>query len=233
MNSFVFDLDDTLTDARQVIDNDFKNFMHEFAGNNSCYICTGSDYGKIVEQIGTDLCNQFETIFACSGNHHLKQGKEIYKSKWQLTSDQQGFLIKELSNNTHFKYNPSTGNHLELRTGSANLSIPGRNATQKQRDEFEIWEKANKSREPIAERFNKLFPDCEAIVAGVTGIDIFEKGKSKAQVKALLSNIIFFGDRCYPGGNDYPLSSIVDTHFQIDNGWKQTFEILKDQYHNH
>lgn len=230
MTSFVFDLDDTLTDARQVINNDFKIFLHEFAGTNSCYICTGSDYGKIVEQLGTELCNKFETIFACSGNHHLKQGKEVYKSTWQLTDKQQNFLLQELDN-IDYKY--KTGNHLELRIGSANLSIPGRNATQKQRDEFEIWEQNNKSRQPIAERFNKLYPTSEAIVAGVTGIDIFEKGKSKAQVKAILDDIVFFGDRCYPGGNDYPLSSIVETYFQIDNGWKQTFEILKKQYHNH
>ena len=81
MNDFIFDLDGTLTDARQYIDPEFEEFLHEFTGKHLCYICTGSDYPKVEEQLGKELTDKFDTVFACSGNHHISKGKEIYKAE--------------------------------------------------------------------------------------------------------------------------------------------------------
>ena len=45
----------------------------------------------------------------------------------------------------------------------------------------------------------------EATIGGQISIDIYPKGKNKAQVlEDILGPITFFGDKCQPGGNDYP-----------------------------
>lgn len=232
MTNFIFDIDGTLTDARQPIDKEFEKYLHELAGKYSCYICTGSDYPKVEEQLGIDLCNAFEGIFTCSGNQLIKQGKEVYKNTWQLTKEQQEFLLNQLD---LIPYPEKTGKHLELRIGSANLSIPGRNANNDQRAAFVAWDKEHNPRPTLVELFNKIYPEQEAVVAGDTGIDIFQLGKSKEQILEhfdTTQEILFFGDRIHPSGNDWTLGIAVGRLpkgkiFPVDK-WQTTFNILKE-----
>lgn len=234
MYDFIFDLDGTLTDARQYIDPEFEEFLHEFTGKHLCYICTGSDYPKVEEQLGKELTDKFDTVFACSGNHHISKGKEIYKSQWHLNGEQEWFLLSELKN---IDYPWKTGNHLEKRIGTVNLSIPGRNATLEDREVFTTWDTRHKARIQLAEKFNKIYPQLEAIIGGETGLDITPHGKSKAQILEEFeedSHIHFFGDKIIPGGNDYTLGIAVD---QLKNGksynvenWQETYKILKARF---
>ena len=233
-NDFIFDLDGTLTLARQHIDPQFKDFLHEFTDKHSCHICSGSDYDKIQEQLGKDLTNKFDTIFACSGNHHVSNGITVYKTQWQLNPEQEWFLIQQLD---QIPYPFKRGKHLEKRVGSANLSIPGRNANLEDRDTFVQWNKRHQAREKLADHFNELYPQVEAVLGGETGIDIFQKGKSKKQILDEFDDtslIYFFGDKICPGGNDYDIGVAIDElphgkSFNVEN-WQQTFEILKTQF---
>lgn len=231
MTNFIFDVDGTLTNARETIDPVFEEFMYDFLRNNVCYICTGSDRPKTIEQIGEKLTNSFDLVFHCSGNHVYKGTEEYERNNWQLTSEQYYFLEDALSK---IDYPEKTGNHIEQRTGTANFSICGRNANFEQRQRYVQWEKENKARNTVSEEFNKLFGnEAEALVAGETSIDIFKAGHNKGQaLNHIKGNVVFFGDKCFPGGNDWDIAKRSDVYHQIDNGWKQTFEILKKQYHN-
>ena len=233
-NNFIFDVDGTLTDARQHIDPEFEEFLHEFVEKHSCHVCSGSDYEKIEEQLGKDLVNKFDTIFACSGNHHISKGKETYISEWQLNTEQKWFLLDELDK---ISYPWKRGRHLEERIGSANLSIPGRNANLDDRAMFVSWDKKKKTRIKLAEDFNNIYPHLEAVLGGETGIDIFQRGKSKKQILDKFdhtSSIYFFGDKICPGGNDYDIGTATDKlpygkSFNVEN-WQETFKILKTQF---
>ena len=79
--------------------------------------------------------------------------------------------------------------------------------------------------------YNQQFSDSVAQVAGETSIDIFPVGCDKSQsIKEQKGTTIFFGDNCFPGGNDFTAAQ-ASTHFhQIDGGFKQTWEILKNMY---
>ena len=230
MTSFVFDVDGTLTDARQKIDPEFEKFMMQFTRMHTCFICTGSDRPKTLEQIGQLLTDNFEAAFHCSGNHIYQQGREIYKSDWQISDQEYWFLEDELK---QANYKEKTGNHIEKRIGMVNFSVVGRNANLEQRKRYAIWDKKTNTRNKIAERYNDMFGHkSQAVVGGDTSIDIFKLGGDKSQVKKLIDDdIVFFGDKCFPGGNDYALSQIAEKFYQIDNGWQQTFEILKNEYH--
>ena len=57
----------------------------------------------------------------------------------------------------------------------------------------------------------------EVSIGGHISVDIYPKGKNKAQVVEKLREIhgddvemIFVGDRCVPGGNDWPLAQRLD-----------------------
>lgn len=230
MTNFVFDVDGTLTDSRKLIDKNFKDFMLEFTRMHTCYICTGSDRQKTIEQIGEDLTNQFTLSFHCSGNHIFKNSTEEFVNDWKISSEELWFLKEKLSNSNYIE---KTGNHIEERIGTVNFSIVGRNANTSQRNRYFIWDKKFKEREKIINEYNDYYGHkSQAVVGGETSIDIFKKGCDKSQIKKYIEGeTIYFGDRCYPGGNDYSISMLCDKFCQIDNGWKQTFSILKE-YHN-
>ena len=223
---FMFDVDGTLTDPRRQIVHEFKDFMFEFVQKHTCMIVTGSDRPKTIEQIGEDLTNSFARVYHCSGNHVFVGNKEVYKSEWALTEVQQTFLQAILHT---FDYPEMTGNHIEQRTGTANFSIVGRNADWDQRARYADWEKVNKGRDTVAMYYNQEFNDSIAQVAGQTSIDIFKKGCDKSQaIREHEGTTIYFGDHCQPGGNDFTAAQASTNFHQIDRGYKQTWEILKN-----
>ena len=223
---YMFDVDGTLTDPRRQIVPEFKDFMFEFVKQHTCMIVTGSDRPKTIEQIGEDLTNNFARVYHCSGNHVFVGNKEVYKSDWSLSEAESTFLQAILHT---FDYPEMTGNHIEQRTGTANFSIVGRNANWDQRARYAEWEKVNKGRDTVAMYYNQEFKDSIAQVAGQTSIDIYKTGCDKSQaIREQKGKTIYFGDHCNPGGNDFTAAQ-ASTHFhQIDQGYKQTWEILKN-----
>ena len=77
------------------------------------------------------------------------------------------------------------------------------------------------------------FPNIEAAVGGQISIDIYEKGKNKAQVlDEIEGEIYFFGDKMDKGGNDYPIANRLEndkrkhTLFKVKNP-SETWNFLK------
>lgn len=229
MITFLFDVDGTLTDARKPINVEFEYFMKDFImRGNKCMIVTGSDRPKTIEQIGLSLTLRFERVYHCSGNHVFEDTKEIKKNEWTLSKEQYQFLEQYLHK---INYNEMTGNHIEQRIGTANFSIVGRNADWDQRARYADWDKINKGRETVALYYNQEFKDSIAQVAGETSIDIFPVGCDKSQaVNEQEGTTIFFGDNCFPGGNDFTAAQASTYYHQIDDGYQQTWEILKNTY---
>jgi hydroxymethylpyrimidine pyrophosphatase-like HAD family hydrolase len=119
-----------------------------------------------------------------------------------------------------------------------NFSIVGRNADIKQRKEYSQWDKIHNERSKIANFINNKYDDLEASVGGSISIDIIIKGHDKGQIIKNLINeevkgIIFVGDRCSPGGNDYGIIRELersDLNFSWFNvsGPQETFELIKN-----
>ena len=200
--------------------------MLEFIDKHKCMIVTGSDRPKTVEQIGLELTNTFHRVYHCSGNHVYIGAKEHHKNDWSLSQEQIKFIQSTLG---RIDYEEKTGKHIEQRIGTANVSIVGRNADWDQRARYANWEQSNRGRETVAMYYNQEFDDSIAQVAGQTSIDIFKKGCDKSQaIREHEGTTIYFGDHCNPGGNDFTAAQ-ASTHFhQIDQGYKQTWEILKN-----
>ena len=64
--ALLFDMDGTLTDARQPISQDVLDAMSSITNTLKLYLVTGSDMSKIEEQIGTEnLLSLFNRVYAC------------------------------------------------------------------------------------------------------------------------------------------------------------------------
>ena len=224
-NKFIFDVDGTLTPSRGVIDPKFHDWFLEFTRNNKCWLVTGSDYPKTLEQLGKDICESVVTSYNCNGNDTWFKGKRVNSSNWKLPEDAHEWLSEQLAESD---FSIRTGLHFEHRTGMCNFSIVGRNATPEQRQAYVDYETWNGDRRHIADQFNQLFKGLQATVGGETGIDIAPKGMDKSQILGDFDkddNIYFFGDRMDEGGNDYPLAQLVKYPRHVRD-WQNTWEWL-------
>ena len=66
--ALLFDMDGTLTDAREPISQDVLEALKSVPNSIKKYLVTGSDMVKIEEQISNDnLLQLFERVFSCNG----------------------------------------------------------------------------------------------------------------------------------------------------------------------
>ena len=66
--SYVFDVDGTLSHARQPMDKEFHDWFVNWMATRDVYLVTGSDRPKTVEQIGEDIVDGCNMSFQCAGN---------------------------------------------------------------------------------------------------------------------------------------------------------------------
>lgn len=231
MRHFIFDVDGTLTDSRCKMEKTFKEYFINFATNNFVYIVTGSDYNKTWEQLGEALI-PVQVSYNCSGNSIWVDGTEIHSRDWTIRDDMRAWLEKQLKES---KFYAKRGGHIEERPGMVNFSIVGRQCNLEERAMYVEWDEHKQERETIAEAFNKNYAKDGIIanVAGDTGIDIMPIGTGKAQILQDFDtdndDLIFFGDKCEKGGNDYDIAQAVELFGTVHavTGWEQTQEIMK------
>lgn len=232
--AYVFDVDGTLTPSRQKITPEFYDFFLAFAQKNEVFLVSGSDYIKTVEQLGGEIVAACKRIYSCSGNSIWENGVEVYASPWTLPQAAQNHLVDVL----HSSHCPTkTGRHFEHRPGAVNFSTVGRNANLEQRAEYVAFDHATGERAQIVETFNRCFGsklDCVAHIGGETGVDITQTGCDKSQILRDFVGrpVRFFGDRCEPGGNDYPLAHAIELRgfpgdqVEAVTGWQDTMNRL-------
>tara|TARA_Y100000389_G_scaffold194322_1_gene224164 strand:- start:464 stop:1156 length:693 start_codon:yes stop_codon:yes gene_type:complete len=225
---FVFDVDGTLTPSRREINNVFKWWFQENI-QNYCFV-TGSDRDKTIEQVGLDMFVGAKYSFNCNGNDVNFYGRQTHTNDWTLPVTARNWLEEKLEQSD---FNLRTGKHIEERPGMINFSVVGRNATMDERKQYVDWDENNLERLHIVAQFNFRFPELVAMAGGETGIDIGPKGSDKSQVIKFIDDeeLVFFGDRMDPAGNDYPLKKIIldndmGTCYNVKD-YNETWDILK------
>lgn len=229
---FVFDVDGTLTPARETMNLEFEQWFFNFCQNNDVFLVSGSDRPKTLEQVGQRIYDSCLGVYQCNGNEHWCRNRRIKSNGWkpsyQLTHHLEGVLNRST-------YHLKTGTHLERRTGMINFSTVGRDANIPQRKAYFEWDNKNFERETIKNEINKKFPELHASIGGHISIDIYPRGADKSQVSNDLreeyQEIHFFGDKTDYGGNDYPIALAIElgslgTANKV-NGWEHTWELLK------
>jgi len=222
---FLFDVDGVICDRGEKIDPEFAVWLKDFLKDKKFHWITGSVKERTVEQIGQDLYDLCELSFHCMGNQIYIQGEEVLINQFELTDDETTFLLE-----TVFKslFPIKTGNHIEMRKGSVNFSIPGRNADRATRQQYIDFDYAYKERKKLVELLENTFPRFHAYIGGDISIDICLRNCNKSQIIGLTGNpTYFFGDRMDIFGIDVPLKHVSYEHHHIKTGYKETWEILK------
>lgn len=230
---FVFDVDGTLTPARQTIDPEFESWFFDFCQNNPVFLVSGSDRPKTLEQVGQRVYDACLGVYQCNGNEHWYRNRRVKSNGWKPSYELKHYLQNKLH---HSKYPFKTDNHTEVRTGMINFSTVGRDANQQQRQAYYEWDKKHKEREHIADELNRKFRELYASIGGHISIDIYPKGADKSQIikdfEGVYDHIHFFGDRTEHGGNDYSLALVIELGKLGDvhrvESWQHTWDLLKE-----
>ncbi len=210
MTIYVFDMDGTLTPPRLPMQPDFAARFHAWQAKHLNFIATGSDYAKVQEQLPGHIIDGFTGIYCAMGNLLKAQGKTLYQNTFHATPD----LLEKLEfYRQHTAYpGPLFPNYIEQRIGMVNFSVLGRDCPYAEREKYAAWDKTSHERLHIKEELTRLFPQYDIAVGGSISMDITPKGKGKGQIAQHIRHIypneeiIFFGDKTFPGGNDYELA---------------------------
>ena len=204
---YIFDVDGTLTPSRNPMDKDFKDFFKKFIKKKRVWLISGSDKDKTIEQVGGDIWKSVERAYQSSGNQLWVKGKLKYQYEFK-TEDYLKELLEMFLDKSEYPHR--YGNHIEERPGALNFSVVGRDCTQEQREHYAKWDDKHQERKDFAWEIKERYPWLDAVVGGEISIDIYEKFKDKGQiVKDIRGKFEFFGDRLYPGGNDFAIQQEI------------------------
>jgi len=230
---YIFDVDGTLTPSRGEIDKKFAVWFSKFCESHECYLVTGSDKPKTLEQVGPVIYNRAKNVYQCGGNEKWQGDTLLHTNDIELSYQLKKDLCSALEE-SKFKHKTGKG-HIEIRSGLINFSILGRPASSMTRDLYVKHDQFTNERQTICQDLSWDHDKYQFSVAGETGIDITYQGMTKAQILNNFSDadkIYFFGDKTGFGGNDHEIANAVidrgknNKAFTID-GWQHTWNILK------
>lgn len=162
----LFDVDGTLTPARQGISAEMLKLLSEVRKKCAIGFVGGSDLAKQQEQLGTaslKAINMFDFAFAENGLTAYRLGEPMPSNsfiQW-LGEDKYQKLAKwVLRYISQLEGLPAMrGTFIEFRTGMINVSPVGRNASKAERDQFEEWDKKSGCRAKMVEELKREFAD--------------------------------------------------------------------------
>ncbi|GAA5950912.1 hypothetical protein JCM21900_000370 [Sporobolomyces salmonicolor] len=214
----LFDVDDTLTPARRAASPEILAILKAVRQKAVIGFVGGSDLPKITEQLivpGQNITDNFDFCFAENGLTAFRLGQELESQSFIKFLGEENYkrLVKFVLHYIADMDIPiKRGTFMEFRNGMVNISPIGRNASVKERNEFEAYDKIQKVRAALVEALKKEFADLNLTfsIGGQISFDAFPHGWDKTYAlrhieKENFKEIHFFGDKTHQGGNDYEI----------------------------
>lgn len=209
----LFDVDGTLVDSGKIITQDIGNILTQIKSKgDSCQfgLVGGSTYEKIKYQLA-DFFYLFDYVFPECGSTGYYNDKILYKKNFMDAVDKVALnkIIKEyLVQITQYDI-IHAGHIIDRRAGMYYLSPVGMQADDSERNNFIKMDQKYNIRKNLISKLKAvdINDNFNVVLGGNTGLALQLKGWDKSQILEFLSDtdIIFFGDRTDPDGNDYPL----------------------------
>ena len=238
---FVFDLDGTLADSKSAINKNTALMLKILLDSFHVCIITGGNEEQIMTQVISNLPEESNL-----SNLHLmptcgSKYKRFVGGAWVYTY--QHILPLTLRKNVITRIEEEArslgiweskiyGEIIEDRESQITFSALGQKAPLPLK---EIWDITGEKRKILAGRLSPLFEDLDFRIGGSTSIDITKKNMDKSfGVLELMrinklnkEELIFFGDRLEPGGNDYPVLSTGIKAVKVGSP-EETFAIVNN-----
>lgn len=235
MNSYIFEIDNTLLSPGQPIDSYFMRCFEQWLYKpavasylmKDVYLCTNSSYSDIYPRLGRKIVEGCKAVFACNGNSIWMNNKEVKNISWKPPLELVPFLEKCVFNSP---FKTRSGFNIEHLPGMISFSIVGKTANIDDRDRYKDHDKNLKERRKIINELNSNFSGIFACSSGDTVIDICEVGKDKTQILQYFNEknqITYIGD-------DKKLSDTIHSKFRnkltkthLITKWKETQDLIK------
>lgn len=213
----LFDVDGTLTAARQVVTPEMSEFLQKLKTRVRVGVVGGSDLSKIQEQLGSDVIQKVDYVFAENGLVAYKNGTLLSVQSIQAHMGEellQEFINFCLNYMSRIKLPRKRGTFIEFRNGMLNVSPIGRSCSLEERKEFYELDQKEKIREKFVSVLKEEFKGkgLSFSIGGQISFDVFPEGWDKRYCLDIVekddfSKIHFFGDKTKPGGNDFEIYS--------------------------
>ena len=227
-----FDLDGTLAPSKSMVHKVMADLLNELLTKFDVLIISGGKYELFQRQVLTQITKDPELLkklhlMPTSGTRYYSFDSE--KQDWHLNyaedfnDDQKKEIIKALDDGlteSGFRSDKTYGETIEDRNSQITLSILGQEIVAELGAEGvrikEAWDPDGSKKMKIRDIVADKIPDFEVRAAGATSIDVTLPGVDKAYgMNKLMADtdfekedILFFGDKIVPGGNDYPVAEM-------------------------
>lgn len=212
----LFDVDTTLTVPMKAIEPETIEFLKELHKYVDIGTVGGSDLPKLKKQLGENVLDYdfLDYVFTENGVVSYTKGKCFHSMSFRERLGQENyntFVNYVLKYIADLDIPVKTGTFIEARQSMLNLSPIGRNCTQSERDAFEKYDEEHHVRKNMILGLKNAFPNLDLTysVGGQISMDVFPRGWDKTYclqfIQHKYKNIVFFGDKCKPGGNDYEI----------------------------
>lgn len=233
-----FDLDDTLAITKSPMSDRMGMALGRLLERFEVCIISGGKFAQFEKQVvdrlevPEHLLPKLHLMPTC-GTRYMRY--DTANHKWQevyaedLTAEQKKSIVavleeaaKELG---YWEAHP-TGEIIEDRGSQITLSALGQQATPEAKY---AWDPKGTKKEAIRAYAAERLPDLEVRAGGTTSIDVTKIGIDKAYgMRKLMQmleigadDILFFGDKLYEGGNDYPVKAMGIDSLEVDR-WEET-----------
>ncbi|GME67909.1 unnamed protein product [[Candida] boidinii] len=234
----LFDVDGTLTPARLTVSPEMKKTLEELRKKCVIGFVGGSDLSKQVEQLGPTVLADFDYCFSENGLTAYKKGEKLASQSfinWIGDEKYNKLVIFILKYLAELDLPVRRGTFIEFRNGMINVSPVGRNASTQERNDYEKFDIANNIRVNMVDALKKEFADYGLTysIGGQISFDVFPTGWDKTYCLQHVADegfdtIHFFGDKAYPGGNDWEIYSDDRTVGHAVKSPQDTIDILTD-----
>lgn len=239
-----FDLDGTLACSKMPMHIDIAGLLAKALQSYPLAIVTGGSFALVKHQIIDPIAKvevkdtnlEWMTLVTGSG----AQFWYYINSLWQPGIQRQlsindkhsaSYWLEKEARKLGFWYEQVYGPVLEDRGGQITFSALGQQAPIKEKQQ---WDPTGQKRQALRDAVALHLPNLQVVVGGLTSVDVFAPDLNKGSaIKTLakqycvkVEEILYFGDRLQPGGNDYP---VIITGAQICavNSWEDTYKILE------
>ncbi|KAF2112277.1 phosphomannomutase-like protein [Lophiotrema nucula] len=246
----LFDVDDTLTIPRNPVKPEMLQLLSELRHKVAIGYVGGSDLSKQQEQLGSSevpVTALFDFCFPENGLSAFRLGEKLASQSfigWIGEEKYKGLVKWILHYIADLDLPFKRGTFVEFRNGMINVSPVGRNASNPERLAFNEYDNEHHVRDKMVEDIKKAFPDLGLTysIGGQISFDVFPQGWDKRyclnHVEAEktrpdgvnYTTIHFFGDKAYPGGNDWEIYSDDRTVGHKVKNPEDTYQQIKELF---
>lgn len=214
-----FDLDGTLAESKQALDSEMASILARLSHVADICVISGGDWPQFEKQVASRLPQDTDRsrfwLMPTTGTKLYRFADGTWSRQYaDLFSDEErAHIIRELrASIDRLGFTPTEiwGEQIEDRGSQITFSALGQEAPLHPK---EAWDPKQEKRRRIQADLQPILPHVSVRIGGATSIDITRAGVDKAYGMERLAEIsgipktdvLFFGDALYPGGNDAPV----------------------------